>query len=107
SRDLRTEIPFLGVALGFGIRPSLEPYLIDAMLLPVGEQADTVGACINYIEIVLQLIKREIFINVLPDGKCRLQVEREFGDHTQSAEADNGTTKRVTIFVARQLQDIA
>ena len=107
SRDLRAEQLCLGVELGFGISPRLEPDFIDALLLPVGEQADTVGACLNCIEIVLQLIKREIFINVLPDGKCRLQVEREFGDHTQSAEADNGTTKRVTIFVARQLQDIA
>ena len=107
SRELRAEKFRLGLEFEFRICPGLEPDFIHTLLLPVGEQADTVGARFNCIEMLLQLIERKIFINVLPHSKGRLEVERNFRDYAKSAERDNGTAKGVTVFITRELQHVA
>ena len=62
SRDLGPEEFHLGVEPGFRIGPRLKPDFTHVLLLPVREQADTVGARLNYIEILLQLIDRGVFV---------------------------------------------
>src|SRR5256885_17101099 len=49
----------------------------------------------NCIEMLLQLIERKIFINVLPHSKCRLEVERNFRDYAKSAERSEEHTSEL------------
>src|ERR1039458_6066887 len=86
---------------------TLDPDLFDALLLPVGEQADAVGARLNVIEMVLHLSERHVLIHVLPHRIGGLDIERDPGDHTESAETDHGAPEDLAVGLARQFHHFA
>ena len=86
---------------------SLEPDFAEALVLPVGEQADAVGGGFDGVEMLFHLIERKIFVNVLAHLEGRLDVERNFGDDAERAEADDSTVENIAVFGAREFDDIA
>src|ERR1043166_9101541 len=57
---------------------ALEPNFIDAMLLPIGEQADAVRTRHDRLKVLLQFIKRQIFVYILVHLVGRLEIESDF-----------------------------
>src|SRR5258708_22681379 len=72
---------------------AFQPDFVDALLLPVGKQADAVGAGLDGVEMILHLAERKIFIDILAHEESRLKVESYFCDDTEIAEAKHGTEK--------------
>ncbi len=68
---------------------AFQPDFVDALLLPVGKQADAVGAGLDGVEVILHLPERKIFIDVLAHEESWLKVESYFCDDTESAETDD------------------
>lgn len=62
---------------------ALDPDCIDALLLPVREEADAIGAGHNGIKIFHQLSKRQILVYVLPHWEGRLKVKCDPGDDAE------------------------
>ncbi len=70
--------------------PPFDPYLADPVILPVGEQADAVAAGEDLLQVMLQLIHREVFVNHLTDLKGRLYRQRNPGYHPDRTQVDRG-----------------
>src|SRR4029077_5815378 len=97
----------LGVESVAGFGAGLEPHFAETLVLPVGEEADTVGGGLDGVEVVFQLLERKIFVNVLAHREFGLDVERDRSDHAESAEADNRAVEGVAILRARELHRVA
>ena len=59
----------------------LDPDLSDAVVLPVGEEADAVAAGEDGVEVVLELVHGQVFVDDLPHLEGGLDVEGDLGDH--------------------------
>src|ERR1700741_4813908 len=56
---------------------------------------------------VFHLGQRQIFVDVLAHGECRLNVESDFGDDTESPEAYDGAAKGFSVALAGKSDYIA
>ena len=65
------------------------------MILPVGEDADTVAARKDVIEVMFELREGKIFINHLCHLKGRLHVERDPCNNSQRAKSNDCARKLV------------
>ena len=65
----------------------LDPQFVDALFLPVGEQADAVSAGFDGIKVFFQLAEGKVLIHILPHHKTGLNVESDFRDYSQSAQS--------------------
>jgi len=63
-----------------GIETALDPDLGDAVILPVGEEADAVAAEEDLVEVFFEMRHGEVFIDGLSDLEGGDEVERGFGD---------------------------
>ena len=70
------------------------------MVLPVGEEADAVAAEEDLVEVVLEVIEGEIFVDGLRDLKGGLDVERDGGDDAEGSEMDDRAGEGVGVFRA-------
>src|ERR1019366_5148466 len=86
---------------------TLYPDLFDALLLPVGEQTDAVGARLDVIEVVLHLSERQVLVHVLPHRIGGLDIERDPGDHAESAKPDHGSLEDLAVGFTRQFHHVA
>ena len=57
--------------------------------LPVGKEADAVGAGHDLIEVVFQLRQGQVFVHVLAHIIRRHQIEGQAGDHPEPAQPDD------------------
>src|SRR5574341_744648 len=80
---------------------ALHPDLIEGCIAPIGEQADAVRTRKEFIEVILQLRQRQVFVNILPHLKGRRNIECKLCDHAESAQTNNGTVKVLTVLFAR------
>ncbi len=73
-----------------GVEAALDPDLGDAVVLPVGEEADAVAAEEDLVEVVFELRDGEVFVDGLGDLEGGLDVEGDFGDDAEGSEIDDG-----------------
>src|SRR5262249_35254018 len=85
---------------------ALHPDLVDALVLPVGEEADAVGARYDLLEVIFQPRQGQVFVHVLPHLERGNNVERDLRDHPQAAEADNRSLE-LRVLVARNSHHLA
>src|SRR5262249_35194168 len=69
------------------------PDLADEAFLPIGEEADAVGAGKDFVEARFDLGKREVVVDPLADGEGRDDFEREADDDAERAERDDGAVE--------------
>ena len=77
------------------------------MVLPVGEEADAVGAGLDGVKVVFHGGEGEIFVDVLAHLVGGLDVEGDFCDYAQRAEADDGSLEKVVVLLPREFHDVA
>ena len=86
---------------------ALQPHFAEELVLPIGEEADAVGAGLDGIEVLLHRVEGKVLIDILPHHEGGLNIERDLGDDTQRAEAHDCTFECVAVLLARELDDIA
>ena len=79
---------------------ALHPDLVDAIALPIGEQADAVSARCDSVIVICQLLPGQILIDALLDLKNGNDVERQLRDHPECAKADDHSAKPLTMLLA-------
>src|SRR6266852_4951598 len=72
-----------------GFEAAFDPHLVDSLFLPIRKKTHAVSARLDGVEVVDQFTEREIFIHVLLHQESRLNVERNFGNHTHCTETDD------------------
>src|SRR5580693_4598835 len=87
--------------------PALDPYLVDAWLLPIGEEADAIAARLDGVEVVLHLPERQILVDVLANREGWLNVERDTGDDPERTEPHHSGAELLSIGCARELHHVA
>ena len=75
-----------------------DPDLGGAVVLPVGEEADAVAAEEDLVEVVLEMVEGEVFVDELRDLEGGLDVEGDGGDDAEGAEVDGGAGEDVGVF---------
>ena len=86
---------------------ALNPDLLDAMVLPVGEEAEAVAGAEDVVEVVLELGEGKILVDDLAHLEGRLDVEGDGGDDTERAEVDDGAEEVVAVLLARDVDDVS
>ena len=86
---------------------ALYPDLAEALVLPIGEQADAVGAGFDGVEVVFHRARRRDFRRRIGASEGGLDVEGDFGDYAERAEADDCALERVGVLLAGQFDDVA
>ena len=71
----------------------LEPDFVDAVFLPIGEEAHAVGAGHDAVKVFFQFAERQAFIHVLLHHVRWLNVERDLRDHAECAKPDYDSRK--------------
>ena len=84
---------------GVALDAALDPDLRGAVVLPVGEEADAVAAEEDVVEVVLELVEGEVFVDGLRDLEGGQEVECDGGDDAEGAEMDDGAEEGVAVFV--------
>src|SRR5215208_7946850 len=89
----------LRICLGCCIVRSMmfQPDLVKVCILPIGEQADTISAREQLIQMYFQLCKRQVFINILAHLKGWRNIQGQFSDHPKSAQPNDGSSKLLPI----------
>ena len=75
----------------------LNPNLADIVILPVGEEADAVGAAHDGVKVLHHLGKGHVFIDFLLHQIGRLDVKRHLGDNTQATQPHDRAQKGLAI----------
>ena len=70
------------------------------MVLPVGEEADAVAAEEDLVEVVLEMVEGEVFVDELRDLEGGLDVEGNGGEDAEGAEVDYGSGEDVGVLRA-------
>ncbi len=93
--------------LGVKARPfsvaALQPDFAEIVILPVGEKADAVGAGLDGVEVVFHRVEGEIFVDVLAHLVGGLDVERDFCDDAEGAQANDGSWEKIGIFAGARV----
>src|ERR1700682_758472 len=71
-------------------KTGFDPNFVEALLFPVGEKADAVGAGDDSVKVFFDLIQRQIFVYVLAHLEGWLNIERDLGDYTECAKTNDG-----------------
>src|SRR5579871_766354 len=87
-------------------RTALDPDLVECLVLPVRKQTDAIGASGDFIEMGLQLLERQSFVDTLLYLKRLDEIQRQLDDHPQSAKRDDHPVKLVGILAARTLDQL-
>jgi len=87
-----------GEGVGFaGFETVFDPDLGDAVVLPVGEEADAVAAEEDLVEMFFEVGHGEVFVDDLSDLEGGLDVEGDVGDDAEGAEVDDGSAEDVGV----------
>ncbi len=76
-----------------GLDAGFDPDLGDAVVLPVGEEADAVAGGEDGVHVVFELVHGEVFVDDLAHLEGGLDVEGDGGDDAECAEVDDGSTE--------------
>ena len=90
-----------------GVEAALDPDLGDAVVLPVGEEADAVAAEEDLVEMFFELRHGEVFVDGLRDLEGGLDVEGDAGDDAEGSEMDDGAEELVAVFGAGEGVELA
>ena len=82
-----------------------EPDLVDALLLPVGEQAHAVSAFGDGVEVVFQLMPWEIFVDILLHLKRPHNFQGKAGDDSQGTEGDDHSVKLLGMLFSGEFEE--
>src|SRR4051812_38206302 len=104
--ELRT-VEFRGSGERLTADAALDPNLVDTRLLPIGEEADTIAARLDGVEVVLHLREGQILIDVLANRVGWLNVERDARDDPESTEPNDSGAEFLSIGRARELDHVA
>ena len=77
------------------------------MILPVGEETDAVAGAEDVVEVILEMIERQIAIDRLGDLVGRQQVQRDACEHAERAQVNHSSEELVAVFLAREMQNLA
>ena len=85
----------------------LDPNLVHRIRLPVREQAHTVAARPDFIEMIVQRGHREIQVDMLDHVEGGLKVQRNFRNHAEAAEAHDRSGESFAVLLAGEGDQIA
>ena len=84
-----------------------EPDFAEIVVLPVGEEADAVGAGLDGVEMVFHGGEGEVFVDELAHLVGGLDVESDSCDDAKRAEADDSALEEIVVFLAREFHYVA
>ena len=90
---------------GAGVETTLDPDLGDAVVLPVGEEADAVAAEEDFVEVVFELRDGKVFVDGLGYLEGGLDVEGDTGNDAEGSEIDGGGEEVVAVVGAGEMVD--
>src|ERR1700730_16042469 len=76
------------------------PDLVEALLLPVGEQTNAVCARFDLVKVIFDLGQRQVFVHILAHREGRLNIESDLGDYTNNAKANDGSSSFLAVLLA-------
>src|ERR1700726_1150255 len=79
--------------------------LVDAAVLPVGEEGDAVACAHDLGQVVLEFAERQILVNDLGHVESWLYLERQMSDDTKRSKTYNTRGKAIAVLIAREHVD--
>src|SRR5438094_9650219 len=86
---------------------ALYPNFVDTLLLPVGKQADAVGAGLDGVKVVSHFTERQVFIHILSHNEGWLDIECDLCDNAKCPKSNHGASKRFAVYLTGQLTHFA